>query len=710
MNLLTQPIITVERHRNRSNADPKLSLPGLLATLCRGEIRGFPELRPHQRGPWHMLLVQLGALAAWTQGWPALAHEAHSEAEWTRALRSLTPSDTDDAPWCLTTSDGKRPAFLQPPEPTGAGATRLKWSTVPAADALDCPKAAKNHNTKQQRASKGSPEHWLFALMTLQTSEGYGGRANYGIARMNAGYSSRPMLALIPKTAKCTTIDPCAWWRRDVEALLALRGRSEEDTFGRRGGPALLWCLEWDEGEQLDPHALDPWFIEICRRIRLKTNDGTLSARRSTSKTPRIDAATLKGNVNDPWAPTHATEGKTFTLNHKTSYRYDTLSELLLSDTWRPPLLATPQHAETQPMLLLAEGLCRNEGKTEGLHSRIVEIPAHLITHHRKEACDLSKHQIEEIAHVDGALRDALHLAAARGDRKALRKEHINLTKPAREQLARVADELFFPSLWHRVQTAIDADHEAQRTTRQAFVSKLAQAAWLAFERALPSMPCTTSHRPRARIRARRLLKDRLGRRPEATTHRAATAIWTKPAQEAAAVVKRMDAATLASCRRTSAHPSAAAILRRIAAHHPLAIRHAEEQWMTIIRILALLTTRDGPPRAKRRLGTVLCDGGNVAWHGIPATSEHEMMHLMTARGRQRDTCLLRLAQRIARRKAQGVGIDAADIATALLQPENTRLLAEPYYDRLDAVGDTHDDDNEEIIECHQRDKSRSAS
>ena len=56
MNLLTDPILTL------SSGD-KVSLPALFAEMARGQARGFPALRPHQRPAWHMFLVQLAVLS-----------------------------------------------------------------------------------------------------------------------------------------------------------------------------------------------------------------------------------------------------------------------------------------------------------------------------------------------------------------------------------------------------------------------------------------------------------------------------------------------------------------------------------------------------------------------------------------------------------------------------------------------------------------------
>ena len=68
----------------------------------------------------------------------------------------------------------------------------------------------------------------------------------------------------------------------------------------------LLWTLPWDgtTGEALRLGSLDPFYIEICRRVRLRIDDdGSIYGIRTTSKAARIDAKALKGVTGDPWAP-----------------------------------------------------------------------------------------------------------------------------------------------------------------------------------------------------------------------------------------------------------------------------------------------------------------------------------------------------------------------------------------------------------------------
>ena len=486
MNLLTDPLLTLA-------GGGKVSLPALFAAMARGEARGFPALRPHQRPAWHMFLVQLGALA--------IRRAKHTEppveaAEWAAMLRGLTREHDDDAPWRLAVEDCSKPAFLQPPAPE-----QLTWRAVTTPDALDMLITARNHDLKQTVANRAAPEDWAFALVSLQTCEGYCGAGNYGIARMNGGSSSRPMLGLAPARDGNTAVDPSAWWARDVRRLIA----NPAERVGKAGGPALLWLLDWPEGERLNLCALDPWFIEVCRRVRLTETRGALSARRAASKAARIDAKSFKGDVGDPWAPVHKTEGKSFTLGSG-DFDYRQLVKLMFSGDWRKPLLAQPGRGETGAMLLIAEAFARGNSKTEGFKSRIVPVPGKVVPIFSSETAAmlsrLSRAQIDEIKKFDQALRRALALVAARGERSGMQKTHYAFADPASKQFNRAADRLFFPHLWQRAEA--DSDDREKFNAKIRFLAELREAAEDALESALPAVPCPALLRPRAEARARR--------------------------------------------------------------------------------------------------------------------------------------------------------------------------------------------------------------
>lgn len=471
------------------------SLPGLLAAMAQDEIRSFPALRPHQRPAWHMFLVQLAALAIWTDGCEDLPE---TEAEWCTLLLALTAGDA--GPWALTGPDDK-PAFMQPPAPIG-----LNWKPVETPDALDLLITSRNHDLKQQIARVAAAEDWVLALVSLQTSEGYGGAGNNGIARMNGGSSSRAMLALAPAPHARAVPDSSSWWRRDVLTLVALRRDSDEISPGTPGGPALLWALDWAEAHQLDLTRLDPWFIEVCRRVRLEPTADGFVARRSTSSAARIDAKAFKGVMGDPWAPISAEDPpKSLTLGEG-EFTYRRLSDLMFSSDWHVPPLANPAKGEGD-CLLVAEALSRGNSKTDGFKSRIVPIPGVARPFFGSETTGtLAEAQIKEIKVFDEAIRNALALVAARGVIEDIGKAQYARTTDARARFDRAADKLFFPSLWDRLtesKTGSDAGY-------YRFINALHQVAQTELAAAMPGIPCATLFRPRAEARARRAYFARL--------------------------------------------------------------------------------------------------------------------------------------------------------------------------------------------------------
>lgn len=65
LNLLDEALIRI---RDPSRETQRVSLPELFVALGRDAVRDYPALRPHQRHPWHALLVQLAALALHAAG------------------------------------------------------------------------------------------------------------------------------------------------------------------------------------------------------------------------------------------------------------------------------------------------------------------------------------------------------------------------------------------------------------------------------------------------------------------------------------------------------------------------------------------------------------------------------------------------------------------------------------------------------------------
>lgn len=166
-------------------------------------------------------------------------------------------------------------------------------------------------------------------------------------------------------------------------------------------------------------------------------------------------------------------------------------------------------------------------------------------------------------------------------------------------------------------------------------------------------------------------------------------------ARTAAADIGRLDPGALADLRRVREGRIAPAFWRLVS-QHPQTIGHPQQEhtWMAILRIIAILTPTGSPEGRHRlhdhrqRLGKVLCDGGNLGWDGKrPALSESRLAQLLSARGNQRAVLLTRAARAVVRTRSPDNGVNVVDLAVALLRPnDSTRLIAKPYYDRLDAA------------------------
>ena len=683
MNVLTDPVVSV-------SVSQRLSLPALLAAMKRLEVAQFPALRPHQRPAWHMFLVQLGALALWKAGRTELPEDA---SVWTDLLRGLTPDHAGDEPWRMVVEDRTKPAFLQPPVHD-----RLRWWPAETPDELDVLITARNHDLKRTVARSAEIDDWLFALVSLQTTAGYDGNRTYGIARMNGGSSSRSMLALAPAgSAKSYGPNPSEWWSRDVRRLLADRDG------GRRGEePALLWCLDWPEGEQLHPYEIDPWFIEVCRRVRLVDNASVLSAIRASSKATRVDAKAYHGNVGDPWAPVHVASGKSLTLSAG-DFGYKRLVEIMFGGEWRVPLLATPGPDDpADDMVLVAEALARGNCRTDGFKSRSVPVPNCVVSLLRSAtAAEISKLQLEEIEVFDRALRDAVALFAARGTWEGLRTAQYTVAAPARRRFDRVADRLFFSHLWRRLEAENASEPEAIERKGDDFRRVLFDAARTELAESLQNVRCSTIQRPRGEARAWTAFHGRVRKRFPLLYERRRKEVPEPdhPVEETAAgaaqVLQGLSPGQLAELRRMEA-PAPVPVFWLLAARYRHTIGRRPDEWTAIIRILAILAARGEPAQrgvlhsAEHRLGEALCDGGDRTWPystGLrPVISEQWLAHLIAARGERRRDLLERMVRVIARTRQHGVNV--VDVAWTLLEPGSSvaQLLAEPYYRRLDAA------------------------
>ncbi len=404
--LLDEPLI---RWRCRTKGDThRASLPALFAAMAANDLRDFPALRPHQRHPWHAFLTQLAAIALHRAG---EAEPWTNAAEWRAALLALTPDDADGAAWCLV-SPPERPALLQAAVRGGVE----DWDTEAVTpDRLDMLITSRNHDLKQARMQRASPEEWLFALLSLQTQEGSNSGSYKGVSRMNSGAGSRPGIGVALQDA------PGARWRSDVAMLLRTRERIVDAyELTGHGGVALAWLVPWDGVAPIPFSALDPHYIEICRRVRLQIN-GRLVAR--TYKTPRAridESADRKGRTGDPWTPVNKSEAKILTISGK-GFDYELMVELLLGGEYEPaPAQELSGWPEGARLEVIARGIARGNSKTSGYHERRIPVAPKmrrlLLGPQRASVAQIAKQRIDAIAALRKLLWSALVMLFANGD------------------------------------------------------------------------------------------------------------------------------------------------------------------------------------------------------------------------------------------------------------------------------------------------------
>lgn len=179
-----------------------------------------------------------------------------------------------------------------------------------------------------------------------------------------------------------------------------------------------------------------------------------------------------------------------------------------------------------------------------------------------------------------------------------------------------------------------------------------------------------------------------------------------KAALSAAETLRQLAPGPLAELRQIKAGIGAP-VFWRLASRHPGTIGRPvhESEWMAIVRALAILTPRHGARlhNGARRLGAVLCDGGNPEWPGNagrphPALSERSLVQFMRTRGLQRAHLFERAARSLSRTLVPGSGVNVPDIAYALLLPDRYGAsLARAYYRRLDRAERMTAAPNEEV-------------
>ena len=474
MNLLTDEIFRVMSEGKNT----RLTLPGLLQALGQDRVDALSGVQRHQADIFHIFLCYLaGAVLART----GEAHPNQTAEFWTDGLRKLAGRE-DDCAWQLVVEDPTKPAFMQPPAPTKhifQTEYKLKAFTP---DNLDVLQIAKNHDLKAARAEPENKESWVLALIGLQNASGFLGQGNYGIARMNGGFGSRV----------------CVDWqdsrrlgrrfKREVQVLLANRKKLLEHPYPYiDNGLVCLWIEPWDGKTSLSLSELDPFFIEVARRIRLVDHHG-IAAFGTTSKTYRIAAQDLKGNIGDPWTPIKESNSTALTPS-ASGFHPKLMRCLIFQDGYKPSIMQRIA-SDSGSGWLCASALVRGQGTTDGFHETTIRVPARARPilssggSKRDRLAELSKKGLQMVDDVQNkCLRPALYALMEGGpDTVDFGKREITAwVETQRRYFLMNWQPLYFDWLW----STIDADDDvvairpwmeklrilAQKTLEKAFVS-----------------------------------------------------------------------------------------------------------------------------------------------------------------------------------------------------------------------------------------------
>ena len=512
--ILTVPVIRVKHDDGAINS---MTLAQVYAALMNDHVASFPALRPHQRHAAHAFLVQTGLMAMFKA---ELSQPPTDSDEWLSILRNLTQDEYPDGePWHLVVDDITSPAFLQPSASSEDKITDYK-SIVSTPDELDMLVTSKNHDLKSSVSMQGNMDDWLFALITLQTMEGFGGAGNYGISRMNGGLGNRPIFTLAPASDDGMNVRMGRHVKRDIEALLEHRSTLISDYPMTESGVGLLWTQSWDgtAAQKLLLNALNPFYVEICRRVRLRADEnGNLYAIRATSKAARIESKAMKGRTGDPWTPTNQKESKALTLA-KGGFTYKRIVDYLTGADWEWPDLLKSSQSDPDDMALVARAMVRGQGKTEGYYERVIPITtkvkmAMMGRASTQELGDIAKERITDVDKVQRILRHAVSVFAAGGG-DSIADEHRARANPWANRLDEIVDATFFEDL----QDEFEKDESERQAIRNRWLLNnedsdgVINHARKILHEAEDSLPCNEMRRYKARTRAEGVFEGRIRR------------------------------------------------------------------------------------------------------------------------------------------------------------------------------------------------------
>ena len=275
-----------------------------------------------------------------------------------------------------------------------------------------------------------------------------------------------------------------------------------ENGFSKKG-IGLLWTEPWDGESSVEIAKLDPYFIEVCRRIRLDYTENlhNVYVLKKITKGPRVKAAHLKGILGDPWTPVDVKEKKSFTAS-LAGFPYRKVHQLMFSDDYTPGLTQMVSMADDKELLFIGQVLTRGQGKTEGYHERYIPVPGYacqmLLNPEKKDALfRRSERRIEAVSTLQRKVLKPALCALLQGGPPGKLKLNDDRVYPLLRRMDHDVDQMYFEHLW---ETLDDDEPTAFRSWLQA----VADCAREHLEHAIGSCAFSTVARYRAIAMAER--------------------------------------------------------------------------------------------------------------------------------------------------------------------------------------------------------------
>ncbi|MBN1880441.1 hypothetical protein JW823_10055 [bacterium] len=471
-----------------------MSLPDILAHLSASKDISFLDLQIHQQHAWHAFLVQLASMALASHSCRKV--EEIEAKTWRSLLLDMT-SGNEDA-WCLIVNDWDKAAFMQPPSPPGTDFNNPDARrTISEIDVLVL---SRNHDIKKNRLLNPNLDHWVFNLVNYQTMNGFLGQKNYNIARMNGGWGSRP----------CVTLKHGENWGQrfciDTDISLNIRPNliginSLGFAYRYSEGHQLLWVLPWDGNSQIEILDCDPFFIEVCRRIKLQEENGKIIAYFIGTNKERVNAAFLKGKTGDIWTPLDISKDEAQALTvPESGFSYEMKRRLIFDDQMIPSPAMSWDYREIDSYDLYAEVVSRGKGQTNGYHSCQLPMPKKIVrlfadTTSKRLLAEKAKEQVEDAKNIKKILRISL-LVFLQGDQTRLNFDDHRHEKVV-QRLDNIIDARFFSHLW---ETSENETMEARIAWQKLIIEDASHVLLQAFR----SLPCPDARRYKSITNAER--------------------------------------------------------------------------------------------------------------------------------------------------------------------------------------------------------------